>query len=84
MSGLEVVSSERHPNPGGRPFVAAVVDDPSRGETNLVIMFDEPGACAVLSLDRLLETEGVLRTDHPHRGARYEAELRDLLEGDLG
>lgn len=80
MSSLGIVDSVYHPNGSSEPFVVAIIDDAADGETKLVIMFDEPGHCAVLSLDRLIEEEDIsVKSTNPHDAERYEEKLRDLL-----
>lgn len=79
MSNIEVVQSSFHPNGRGAPFYVAIVDDPSGGDTKIVIMFDEPDYTAVLSLDVLLEDEDVSAERHRSRGDLYDDALRDLL-----
>ena len=65
-----------HPNGSGLPFKVALVDDPTDGDTKLVIMFEQAGATAVLSLDRLVAGEDISTT---YRGDRYDGLLRDII-----
>lgn len=78
MSELEVVAKQIHTNGSAAPFTLAVVDDPEDGDTKLVVMFEQPGHIAVLSLDRLLEEDISLKTNS-FRGDRYEPRLRQLF-----
>jgi hypothetical protein len=69
-----------HSNGSSAPFVVSIIDDPKDGETKLVIMFDEPGHTAVLSLDRLIDEEDITAKHHSHNNAeKFEDKLRDLL-----
>jgi hypothetical protein len=80
MANLGVIDRAFHSNGSSKPFVVAIVDDASDGQTKLVIMFDEPGQCAVLSLDRLIEEEDIsVKSNSPRDAERYEDELRNLL-----
>ena len=79
MSEVEIVQSSFHGNGRAAPFYAAIVDDPSSGETKLVVMFDEPDYTAVLSLDHLINEEDVSAEAHRSRGDVYDDALRDRL-----
>lgn len=80
MSNMGVVDKAYHLNGSAASFIAAIVDDPKDGETKLVIMFDEPGHVAVLSLDRLIEEEDIsVKSNSHHNTDRIEDKLRDLL-----
>lgn len=81
MKNIEVLGRELHPNGGGEPFVVAVVDDTNDGETKLVVMFETPGRCAVLSLDRIIE-EDISARSNSQMGDKYEEKLRELLWGE--
>lgn len=77
MINLGVVDRALHKNLSGAPFVAALVDDAEDGDTKLVIMFEEEGHTAVLSLDKLIEEEDIATTT-AHAG-EIEEQLRDEL-----
>lgn len=80
---MGIVDREYHPNGSAAPFVAAIVDDAADGETKLVIMFEEPGHIAVISLDRLIEEEDIsMKTNSHHHADRLEQQLRDLIWED--
>jgi hypothetical protein len=78
-----IVDKSYHPNGSAAPFIAAIIDDPNDGETKLVVMFEEEGCVAVLSLDSLIEEEdiSVKRNSHHHTD-KHEDSLRDLLWED--
>lgn len=77
---LQITDMEHHRNGvGGMPFMVAIVDDASEGDTKLVIMFKEPGHTAVLSLDLLLQNEDIRFGSNSWRGDHYERALRDKL-----
>lgn len=75
---MRIVSKDYHSNGSASPFIAAIVDDPSDGDTKLVIMFDEQDYVAVLSLDYLIRDEDVSAKYNGHNGDKYE-KLRDFL-----
>lgn len=79
MSEMEIVQSAYHSNGRAAPFYAALVDDPKDGDMKLVIIFDEPDYCAVLSLDVLVQDEDVSVELNGWRGDKYEEILRDVL-----
>lgn len=79
MSEIEIVQKSFHGNGRAAPFYAAIVDDPDGGDTKLVIMFDEPDYCAVLSLDTLVQDEDISAKAHGFHGDRYDDALRDAL-----
>ena len=79
---LGILDKQYHSNGSSVPFVAAIVDDPNDGETKLVIMFEEPGHVAVLSLDRLIDEEDISAKHNQHHSERIEERLRDLLWED--
>jgi hypothetical protein len=78
MADIEVLDSEEHRTPEGVLFVVAIVDDASEGDVKLVVMFEQEGSCAVLSLDRVLEEDISVRA-HPKRNHHFEERLRELL-----
>ena len=80
MINLGIVDKALHKNGSGAAFVAAVVDDAEDGDTKLVIMFEEEGHTAVLSLDKLIEEEDIATTT-AHAG-EIEEQLRDELWGE--
>jgi len=78
-----IVDKSFHSNGGASPFVAAIIDDPNDGETKLVVMFEEEGCIAVLSLDRIIDEEDISAKHNSHHHAdKHEDELRDLLWED--
>jgi hypothetical protein len=79
MAEIGIVQSSFHPNGRGAPFYAAIVDDPDGGDTKIVIMFDEFGYTAVLSLDLLISDEDISAEGHRSRGDLYDDALRDAL-----
>lgn len=78
---IEIVDQAYHGNGSGEPFVAAIIDDPNEGDTKLVVVFEEPGCTAVLSLDSLIQDEDI-SSRNSHNGGRYDKALRDLLWED--
>jgi hypothetical protein len=83
LTNLQIVNADYHRNGGaGMPFKVALVDDPNEGDTKLVIMFEAEGHTAVLSLDKLLESEDISFGSNSFRGDRYEEALRDELWSD--
>lgn len=78
MADIEVLDSDEHRTPEGVPFLVAIVDDASEGDVKLVVMFEEGGSCASLSLDRLLE-EDISSRSHPQRNRKLEERLRETL-----
>lgn len=79
MSRLEIVDSVLHPNKGGRPFVVALVDDPAHGDTKLVVMFEDDGYTAVLSVEKILDEEDISVRGNGWPSVLFDAELRDIL-----
>jgi hypothetical protein len=80
LNNLQIVNADYHRNGvGGMPFRVALVDDPNDGDTKLVIMFEAEGHTAVLSLDKLIESEDISFGSNSYRGDRYEEVLRDEL-----
>ena len=78
---MEIVSKDYHHNGSGAPFVVAIVDDPSEGDTKVVIMFDETDFTAVFSLDRLIEDEDISVRTNGYDGTKYEKLRYDLWDG---
>lgn len=74
---LDIIDRAIHPNKGGSPFVAAVVDDAADGKTKLVIQFEEEGCTAVLLLDSIIEQEDIAVDGSP---AAYEDMRQQLWE----
>lgn len=75
-----IVDKSYHSNGSAAPFVAAIVDDPNDGETKLVIMFEEEGHIAVLSLDSIIDEEDISAKKNSHHHAdKHEEDLRALL-----
>jgi hypothetical protein len=80
LINLQIVNADYHRNGvAGMPFKVALVDDPNDGDTKLVIMFEAEGHTAVLSLDKLIESEDISFGSNSYRGDRYEEVLRDEL-----
>jgi hypothetical protein len=78
-----IVDKSFHQNGSATPFVTAIIDDPNDGETKLVVMFEEEGCVAVLSLDRLIDEEDISAKHNAHHHAdKHEDELRELLWED--
>jgi hypothetical protein len=80
MINLGLVDKALHSNNSGAPFIAAVVDDAEDGDTKLVIMFEEEGHIAVLSLDKLIEEEDIATTTA--HAKEIEEQLRSELWGE--
>lgn len=60
--------------------MASIIDDPNDGETKLVIMFEEEGHVAVLSLDRIIDEEDISAKHNAHHHTdKREDTLRELL-----
>jgi len=76
-----ILDSDVHANGKAQPFTVSIVDDPNDGETKLVVMFDEPGHIAVLSLDCLINEEDVSSKCHNSHGDKLEEDIRELLGG---
>lgn len=82
MSRLEIIQSAYHVNRMGESFVVAIVDDADLDDTKLVIMFEDDGYTAVLSLDALIDEEDISAQTNSWNSAKYEDELRELLWDD--
>jgi hypothetical protein len=83
LENLQIVNADFHRNGvSGMPFKVALVDDPNEGDTKLVIMFEAEGHTAVLSLDKLIESEDISFGSNSFRGDRYEEVLREELWSD--
>lgn len=79
-----ILDSDVHANGNAQPFKVAIVDDPNDGETKLVVMFDEPGHIAVLSLDCIVNEEDISSKCHESHGDKLEEDIRELLGGSEG
>lgn len=80
LENLQIVDMDHHRNGvAGMPFQVALVDDPTEGDTKLVIMFEQEGHTAVLSLDKLIQNEDIGFGSNSWRGDQYEAALRPLM-----
>ena len=80
LKNLQITDMDFHRNGvAGMPFQVALVDDPNDGDTKLVIMFEQEGHTAVLSLDQLIQNEDIAFGSNSYRGDRYEAVLRPLM-----
>lgn len=80
LKNLQIVGMDFHRNGvAGMPFQVALVDDPTQGDTKLVIMFEEEGHTAVLSLDKLIQNEDISFGSNSWRGDQYEEALRPLM-----
>lgn len=83
LDNLQIVDAAHHRNGvAGMPFKVALVDDPSCGDTKLVIMFEEQYYTAVISLDKLIENEDIGFGSNSYRGDQYDDALRDELFSD--
>lgn len=82
MSRLEIIQSAYHVNRMGVPFVVAIVDDAELDDTKLIIMFEDDGYTAVLSLDALIDEEDISTQTNNWNSSKYENELRELLWDD--
>jgi hypothetical protein len=79
---LEIVQSSYHANAGGEPFVVAIVDDVENDDTKLVIMFEDEGYTAILSLDQIIDEEDISVLTNSWNVLKYEDRLRDELWGN--
>lgn len=80
LKNLQIIDADYHRNGvGGAPFKVALVDDPNDGDTKLVIMFEQEGHTAVLSLDKLIQRDDITFGSNSYRGDVYEQELRTEL-----
>lgn len=80
LKNLQITDMDFHRNGvAGMPFQVALVDDPNDGDTKLVIMFEQEGHTAVLSLDQLIQNEDITFGSNSYRGDKYEAVLRPLM-----
>lgn len=82
-SKIEIVASASHKNGrGGMPYTVAIFDDPAESDTKLAVLFEEPGYCAVFSLEDLSNNEDL---SGDWTASRYEERLRELLfPGETG
>jgi hypothetical protein len=77
---LQIIDLDFHRNGvAGRPFKVALVDDANEGDVKLVIMFEEEGYTAVLSVDKLHEDEDISFGSNSWRGDEYETALRSEM-----
>ncbi len=79
--GMDIIAKDYHANGSGEPFVVAIVDDPSDGDTKLVIMFGDTDYTAVLSLDYLIRDEDISAKYNGHHGDKYEQLREELWDG---
>lgn len=83
MSRFEIIQSAYYANRTGEsPFIVAIVDDAENDDAKLIIMFEDDGYTAVLSLDSLVDEEDISTQTNTWNTAKYEKELRDLLWND--
>lgn len=82
MSKFEIIQSAYHVNRAGEPFVVAIVDDVDSDDTKLVIMFEDDGYTAVLSLDQIIDEEDISSKTNGWNVNKYEQSLRDALWDD--
>lgn len=75
----EIIDSAFHENPGAMPFVVALVEDPAMGDTKVVIMFEDEGYTAVLSLDQMADDEDISEETNTWRSGPYDKALRREL-----
>ena len=79
---LQILDLAYHRNGvGGMPFQVALVDDANSGDVKLVVMFEQEGYTAVLSVDKLHEDEDI-SVSNSWRGDQYEAALRPEMWND--
>lgn len=79
---LQILDLAYHRNGvGGMPFQVALVDDANSGDVKLVIMFEQEGYTAVLSVDKLHEDEDI-SVSNAWRGDQYEEALRPEMWND--
>lgn len=57
----------------------AIVDDAQSDDTKLVIMFEDDGYTAVLSLDQIIDEEDISEKTNGWNAAKYEEKLKDIL-----
>jgi len=57
-----------------------IPEDCDKEENFLAILFDEPGACAVIGLDRIEEQGIAFAKGNSWRGDHFEAELRKAIK----
>lgn len=80
---LQIIDMDYHRNGvAGMPFKVALVDDADSGDVKLVIMFEQEGHTAVLSVDKLHEDEDISFQSNSWRGDEYEAVLREEMWKD--
>lgn len=80
---LQIIDLDLHRNGvAGKPFKVALVDDANEGDVKLVIMFEEEGYTAVLSVDKLHEDEDISFGSNSWRGDEYEIALRSEMWGE--
>jgi hypothetical protein len=80
---LQILDLAYHRNGvAGLPFKVALVDDATCGDVKLVIMFEQEGYTAVLSVDKLHEDEDITFASNSWRGDQYEAALRPEMWND--
>jgi hypothetical protein len=82
MNKLEIIQSAYHANRAGESFVVAIVDDPDSDDTKLVIMFEDDGYTAVLSLDQIIDEEDISEKTNNWDPIKYEERLRTALWDD--
>lgn len=81
---LQIIDLAFHRNGvAGLPFKVALVDDANEGDVKLVIMFEQEGHTAVLSVDKLHEDEDISFGTNSWRGDLYEEALRSEMWHDL-
>jgi len=77
---LQILDLDFHRNGiAGKPFKVALVDDANVGDVKLVIMFEDEGYTAVLSVDKLHEDEDISFGTNSWRGDEYETALRSEM-----
>jgi hypothetical protein len=79
-----ILDIDTHANGTASSFTASIIDDPNDGETKLVVMFEEAGHIAVLSLDRLIEEEDISHNSHITHADKLEELLRALVAEKRG
>jgi hypothetical protein len=84
MKRLEILQHEYHENKSGEPFVVAIVEDVEHNDTKLIIMFEDDGYTAVLSLDQIIDEEDISEKTNSWNAGKYEERLRNFLWSEEG
>ena len=77
---LKIINASWHRNGvGGVGFYAVLFDDCDNGRM-VASLFDEPGYCAIYSVEELDKGNVAFACGNSWRGDQYESELRPLLK----